>query len=335
MSFAESLPPVSPAPAETYLQGEALFTSFLDSLSLVITVEKRYSNAVLKIGPQEVERTLGHKDLVRIKSLGDRLNTVFYGEGPHRDQYDAIINKALASHIEEDPDSYGVLADPAIAMLAQNLVRAGMMRRIRQDQVDLARNARHHEREGHKHHQHFGQATGEMMDTRSLILFNHMIRDLIESPAGRRMNLDRQKVAKIIKLTVGLSTEEAEHLEMGISLEVAVKHMFERMVLSPDAENEVVYGGIEDDRVGGDLILFPKSRHPIYLDVKQTPPGNIKKHMSHESANEPGSFLLSDSKAVLWLGYDHRLGNNFGLPSEFQHVAAELLEELSPRYAIA
>jgi|GEM_PF-4121733 len=310
---------------ESHFEGERLYRSFIESLSLVRTVEKRYSSAVLRVPEQAIGDTVAAEKFSDIRSLGDRIEELYFGNSERQHQYDQLIDRSLSGHIEEHPVLYTALSEPGLAEEAKLLVRTGMLAQLRQKQLELAR-----------HDRRFGREEGqepiprrESSNTDDLIKFNHTVRELIESPLGRKMNLDREKLGEIIKLIFPGDPQAAEGVEKGLALEVATKHMFRRLVLTADIDKAIVYGDLKDDKVGGDFVLYPGTEHQMYLDVKQSPPERIRHHLSDEQLRQPGSFIVNDRKAVLWLGSAQQVGKNFSVPAEFRDAASDLLEELN------
>lgn len=325
---------VSQPTPESYSEGEKLYRSFSESLSLVRAVEKKYVSAVLGVPEQAIKDTLSTENFSEIRSMGDRLEDLFFGQGDRPKRYDEFIDSSLSRNIEDRPVLYTALTDPDLAKDAKRLVRMGMVAQLRQKQVELAREDRAKaDQDSSRHTSSIPRSEARKID--DLILFNHTIRELIESPSGLKMNLNREKVLEIINIVMPGDRAIAEAVEKGISLEVASKHLLERIIITPKPEDAVIYGSLKDDKEAGDLILFPNSGQDVMLDIKQTAPNKVRIHLSDEQLRAPGSFIEPSGKAVMWLGSGNQVSNNFRLPNDFLRVAEELVEELAPVQRVA
>lgn len=296
---------------------ETIFNSFYDSLKLVREVEKLYTGKALGINPKEFSNVRQTASLQELSGIIGNLRKLHFGEPSAK--YDQIIDQAISLRTESDPAKYFALNIPGFSDLAKSLVRNGMTHMFIQRRVDTSRVELHHSNGKGNGHARNGAATSD------LIVFNHLVRQLVDSSEGRAMQLDREKTRKIVRAILFDDTENADGIEEGTALEIAARRgLFKALGLSAVKE-----GSVSQDKVGGDFILHPEGLHEVFLDVKKTPTDKIRRaaRLTDEQVREPGLYWENPGKAVLWLGSGHSVGNNYSVPNEFTDKIAELARQ--------
>jgi hypothetical protein len=309
--------------------GKELFDSFCDSLKLVSAVERLYASKVLRIDPDRLNNPGSKFELHELKGLSEAARALFYSPGERREKYDEITNQAISVRAQDEPDKYVALEYPELLPIAKDLARQGLLFELSSRLVDGARVKLH---SGHVHSRRQGHARKELNQAArvdDLIVLNHAVRDFIEQSTPRLGTMTREKLQRILGIMLG-DRERAKEIEVGVSLEVAAKRAFDRIL--PGASE---YGNVKQDKAGGDIVLFPRTEHEVFVNLKQTPPHELRDQVNPEQMDAPGFFWKDSATAYLWLGYDGSVGNSYGVPAAFLEVAARLAAEARPELAVA
>jgi hypothetical protein len=317
---------------ESHMQGERLYASFLEGLRLVSALERRYACKVAGVEPERLNNVGRNFTMEELVGLTNNLRDLFYGRDQRAGKYDELIDKAVEHNIEPDREAYAALEDPEMLEACKSLARFGFLSEVTQYRVDEARVKQHEQRHG-RHLAVGGTARAVRSATQvdDLIKFNHMARDLADGPLGHRMNLDRNKMQEILRTVMLGDRTIAETVEHGTAIEISAMKIFRHDL---DA-GQAVYGDIPQDKKGGDIVLFPGSREEVFVDVKQTPPNEIRRHLSYEDMEQPGIHWKNNHKVTLWLGTKSHVGSHYMPPPEFVDKTRELLSEIRAEAAVA
>jgi len=325
------------APPEQQIGKEQLFESFCDSLKLAVNIEKIFAATVIGVDPAKLGGQLKDQSLEQISDMADKARALFYTSGPRLDKYNEITHTALMGRAETYPDKYVALQDPELLVAVRELARTGILYELTSERVDRARATLH---SGHLHsrHRHGGnpqaKAAKRAANVDNLIELNHAVRNFVERSAPALGNMSRPKMRSILKIMTVGDRERAEELEKGMALEIAAKKMFDQIL-----EGQVAYGTVKQDKHDGDLILFPGTDMETYVDLKQTPPKEVRDDLTEEEMDAPGRYWKNFRTAFLWIGYDGRVSESYGVSKEFADAARLIALEASrgaqPQVALA